>query len=180
MTTFLNRSRAVRRRRRDLDRHQRRHLVAEPPLPGKPTPGKQLAARQPMTPCRRQNLSAAPIALGNNPSLLFQRPPTSSTGRYHLDPRHLRYSRMISHTTMSQPRATSWQGGPGRRLTLFTHNLADVMRPYDDRPDAYRPWTAPMRPIAREIEFGSGIAADQLAHLPPAPCGRAPIGGAAR
>jgi len=39
---------------------------------------------------------------------------------------------MISHTTMSQPRATSWQGGPGRRLTpleqsrklLLAHALA--------------------------------------------------------
>jgi hypothetical protein len=36
---------------------------------------------------------------------------------------------------------------------------------------ARRSWTAPARPVAREIEFGSGIAGDKLSHLPATPSG---------
>jgi hypothetical protein len=48
MTTFLNRSRAVRRRRRDLDRHQRRHFtqkaVARPVIAPPGIPAARLMA----------------------------------------------------------------------------------------------------------------------------------------
>src|SRR3984957_2676964 len=60
-------------------------------------------------------------------------------------------------------------------------HLEDMMRHHPDdagRRTARR--SAPMRPIAREIVFGSGITPDQTTHLPPAPCGRASIGGASR
>jgi hypothetical protein len=84
---------ALRRRRHNIDRHQSRSLVAKPALPREPTPGKQLAARQPMPPRRRRNLPTPAKALGDDPPLLLQGPPTSSAGRNDLDARYLRHSR---------------------------------------------------------------------------------------
>ena len=62
---------------------------------------------QPMAPRRRRNLPAPAIALRYDPALLLQRPPTPRAGRHHFHPRNLRHSRMIGHTTMSQPPMTS-------------------------------------------------------------------------
>jgi hypothetical protein len=109
--------RALSRRRHDLDRYQSRSLVTKPPLPRQPTPGKQLAAGKPMPPRRRRNLPTPAKALGDDPPLLLQAPATSSAGRNDLNARHLRHSRMISHTTMSQPPILLSQGGPRRRVT---------------------------------------------------------------
>jgi hypothetical protein len=57
------------------------------------------------------------------------------------------------------------------------NHLEDVVRHHADdaRCGTIRRLT-PMRPIAREIVLGSGIAADQLAHFPAAP-GRGPTIG---
>src|SRR5262249_54013429 len=43
------------------------------------------------------------VALAHDPALLFQRPTTPGTSLDHLKSRHLRHSRMISHTPMSSP-----------------------------------------------------------------------------
>src|SRR5580698_5394421 len=52
---------------------------------------------------------------------------------------------------------------------LLSDNLADMVRPDHDGTDANRSGMAPMRPVAREVVFRSGIAADKLPHFPAAP-----------
>src|ERR1700722_20927803 len=66
-----------------------------------------------------------------------------------------------------------------RSMAQDLDHLEDMMRHHPDdagRRTARR--SAPMRPIAREIVFGSGITPDQRTHLPPAPFGRPSGGGA--
>ena len=74
--------------------------------------------------------------------------------------------------------AADRQDGP---VAQDLNHLEDMMRHH---PDDAGCWTArllaPMRPVASEIVFGPGIAADQMAHFPPAPGGRASIGDAMR
>jgi hypothetical protein len=61
------------------------------------------------------------------------------------------------------------------------YDLEDMMRHHADDPRSRTAGgSAPMRPVAREIVFGPRISADQLTHFPPAPCGRASIGGVMR
>ena len=62
---------------------------------------------------------------------------------------------------------------------LLSDNLADMVRPDHDGTDANRSGMAPMRPVAREVVFRSGIAADKLPHFPAAPCSRATAEAAA-
>jgi hypothetical protein len=70
--------------------------------------------------------------------------------------------------------AADRQDGP---VAQDFNNLEDMVRHHPDDPRCRTiRWPAPMRPVASEIVFGSGIAADQLAHFPPAPGGWASIG----
>src|SRR5580704_3045650 len=66
-------------------------------------------------------------------------------------------------------------------LAQDLHHLEDVVRHHAD--DAGRRpsrGAAPMGPIARQIVFGPGIAADETTHFPSAPSRRTAIGDAAR
>src|SRR5216683_6847172 len=74
--------------------------------------------------------------------------------------------------------AADRQDGPGSE---DLNHLEDMVRHHPD--DARRGPTRalpPMRPIAREIVFGAGIAANQVAHFPSAPGGWAAIGDPVR
>src|SRR5215813_167863 len=73
------------------------------PLSGQTAPREQLARRQSIPPRRRRYLPPPIVALAHDPALLFQRPTTPGTSLDHLKSRHLRHSRMISHTPMSSP-----------------------------------------------------------------------------
>src|SRR5262245_19728197 len=73
------------------------------PLSGQTAPREQLARSQSIPPRRRRYLPPPIVALAHDPALLFQRPTTPGTSLDHLKSRHLRHSRMISHTPMSSP-----------------------------------------------------------------------------
>src|SRR5262249_24771776 len=66
-------------------------------------PRQQLGRRQSIPPPRRRYLPPLIVALAHDPALLCQRPTTPATSLDHLKSRHLRHSRMISHTPMSSP-----------------------------------------------------------------------------
>src|SRR5262245_56378750 len=82
-----------------------RAIVDHPKTPssGQTAPRERLARRQSIPPRRRRYLPPPIVALAHDPALLFQRPTTPGTSLDHLKSRHLRHSRMISHTPMSSP-----------------------------------------------------------------------------
>src|SRR5262245_61300534 len=73
------------------------------PLSGQTAPREQLARRQSIQPRRRRYLPPPIVALAPDQDILFHRPTTPGTSLDHLKSRHLRHSRMISHTPMSSP-----------------------------------------------------------------------------
>src|SRR5262249_61522491 len=70
---------------------------------GQRAPREPLARRRSIPPPRRRYLPPPIVALAPDPAFLSQRPTTPGTSLDHLKPRHLRHSRMISHTPMSSP-----------------------------------------------------------------------------
>src|SRR5262249_54001280 len=93
------------------------------PLSGQTAPREQLARRQSIPPRRRRYLPPPIVALAHDPALLFQRPTTPGTSLDHLKSRHLRHSRMISHTPMSSPPHPSHKAVLSAGIRLFWTNL---------------------------------------------------------
>src|SRR5262249_26149963 len=106
------------------------------PLSGQTAPREQLAGRQSIPPRRRRYLPPPIVALAHDPALLFQRPTTPGTSLDHLKSRHLRHSRMISHTPMSPPphpshKAVLSAGIPNSRrsISMAFRSIRKAMEP---------------------------------------------------
>jgi hypothetical protein len=79
------------------------------------------------------------------------------------------------HRSRARPDGVAVIAAPHDPLTVFlAYDFTDVVTPDDDGPNR---WATGVRSVAgpgpREVERGSGIAADLRAHVPTAPCGGA-------
>src|SRR5262249_42275356 len=122
LTGSRARWRPARRRFTGNDRLRKTHSLsvrAKASFPHQPPPGEQLAHRQSVPSRRRRHQPRSTGALSYDPPFLLRRPPAPRASLDHLKPRHLRHSRMFSHTTMSSRLHPSTQGGRRRRLTVY-------------------------------------------------------------
>ena len=84
----------------------KRHGIRHPlqlPFARQEPPIEQLARKQSVSSCRCRDLPRTALTLRNDPAILLRRPAAPRARQDHFQPRHLRHSRMISHTTMSSP-----------------------------------------------------------------------------